>query len=723
MRLAFAVLRGDRGGRVAAALAAVGTAAGVLLALWLLTAPGALDAREARAAWRTPPAGATPGPLAVAVTRDEFDGRLIERFDVASTTAGEVAVAAGIPRRPRPGEVLLSPALAELVRTVPADRLGDRFPGAVVGELGPEALRFPDELVAIVGHRVGEVEGVPRRDLVGSTAVSGVGSGMPRLLTEVGLVVLVVPCLALVAAVGRLTEAARARRFAALRLAGATPGQVVRLTAVEAAVGALAGSALGVALSVPASRLAARVPWGGGAWFPEDFVPDPVTALVVAVLSAALLVGAAVLGHLRQLARPPAPPADQRVTARRLLFALAAAGVFALGLVHAQQAAGPQRFTVVLVGVGGVVVALVLVGPVATGLVGRALLRCRRGPLGLLVGRRLASRPVASFRASAGVLVAVFTGALALTMLPTLEEQVRFDDGTWRPGAVVARGVDPPARVDAVRREAGAPVVPMTTALVVSGGRAHQAVVGRCAEVATVLAGLVCAPGPAVYAPGPLEGPARLHDRRDRSDVDLPPGVPVRPSGGPVAVVDPELAPSVAARPDTAVVRTTPENRDAVRTVLARVLPGIALLDRGSTDGLAVTVLGDLRRAVVVGLVLAASLGGVGASVAAAGSVLDRGRTFAALVAAGTSKRLLRRALCAEVLLPVCAVTLAACGAGVAVGIGLLSVTPGIPDGARAQVTPWLAVPVAAGAVVALAAAVTSGSVLRRVTAVEQPGE
>ncbi|CCH29643.1 FtsX-like permease family protein [Actinosynnema sp. NPDC047251] len=467
MRVAFAVLRGDPRGRVAALLGGATTAVGVLLVLWLVGAPAALDARESRAAWRSATAGEGQGALTVATTRDEFGGRWIERFDVTSA-GGAVPVPAGIPRLPGPGEVLLSPALAALVREVPAERLGRRFPGAVVGEVGGAALRFPDELVAIVGHPHGTVAGTPRRDLVGAHRPDAADVGMLSLLSKVGLVVLVVPCLVLVASAGRLTAARRARRLAALRVAGATPGQALRLTAVEAAVGAVPGSVLGAVAAGPASRWAAEVPWGGGTWFPADFAPSPLTAGAVAVLASALLVGAAVLGHVRQrtVRRDAAPLGPgrwglgRRGTGRwgvagRLLFALVAAGVFGAGVVAAEVLGPRHHHVAVLVGLAGVVLALVVAGPVVTALVGRVVLRGRRGAWALLVGRRLATRPVAAFRASAGVLVAVFTGSLALTMLPVLEAEVRFDDGQWRPGAVVAHGVDGPWRVDVAREVVG----------------------------------------------------------------------------------------------------------------------------------------------------------------------------------------------------------------------------------------------------------------------------
>ena len=56
----------------------------------------------------------------------------------------------GVDRVPGPGEAVVSPALAALMKTVPADQLGDRI-GTVVGTIGDVGLRSPDELVAVVG--------------------------------------------------------------------------------------------------------------------------------------------------------------------------------------------------------------------------------------------------------------------------------------------------------------------------------------------------------------------------------------------------------------------------------------------------------------------------------------------------------------------------------------------------------------------------------------------
>src|SRR6185503_11870566 len=70
-----------------------------------------------------------------------------------------------------------------------------------------------------------------------------------------GVALLVMPVAVLAAAAGRLGAARREARLAALRLAGATPRQIIGMTAAEAAAvggaGALAGATL-YALLLPA---------------------------------------------------------------------------------------------------------------------------------------------------------------------------------------------------------------------------------------------------------------------------------------------------------------------------------------------------------------------------------------------------------------------------------------------------------------------------------------
>ncbi|RDI33473.1 FtsX-like permease family protein [Lentzea flaviverrucosa] len=718
MRIALAVLRRDRRSQVATVLVALGVMIAVSLVLWLLAAPNGLQARADRTAWRDGASQGDKGTISVAASQDSYDGKLIERFDVARTEQGAVPVAAGIARFPEAGEVLLSPALADLVRTTPPEKLGNRFPGRQIAELGPEALKFPGELVAIVGHEKVE-NGWPAADLRG-----GAGSyrddyhGMLYLLTRVGLVVLVVPCLVLVASAARLTAAKRERRLAALRLAGASPRQVVVMTAVETAIGAVVGSVLGVVLARPFSHLTAKVPWEGGTWYPGDFVPEPAVVAAVAVLAPLLVIGAAITGLRRVVNQPLAAEAKRGVRSWRLLTIAGALGVFFLGVMYAQQAGGDGQFTVVLLGLGAVALALVLAGPVLTAWVGRFFVGRWRRPSTLLAGRRLAGDPVAAFRGSAGVVIAVFTGSMALTMLPGLESQVPYRDSTWLENAIVAEQVT--HDVTPLRLALSGPIVTMLDGTINSGGSGPYVVVGECADIAKVLTGLQCRPGPAVYAPGPLQGNEfESSGSKDPVTARLPASYETRPfegSGRVSAVIDRGLLPSLTGEVSMVGVPTTPENRDAVHTALIGTLPGVRLVDGEQRGLFGDTLMADLQRATIIGLSIAAVLGGIGAAVSAAGSVIDRRRTFGALIAAGTPIRVLAHALRREVMLPVFAVTIAACGAGIVVGLGLLTLARGLVGHGEMPITPWVIAPVGVGVAVALVAALACGPVLRGIS-------
>ncbi|MGX1567885.1 hypothetical protein ACWIF5_40920, partial [Streptomyces sp. NPDC055509] len=100
------------------------------------------------------------------------------------------------------GEVYVSPALGELLRKLPADRLAGRFPRVpsygTSGTIGTTWLASPDDLVTVVGRGT---------DHQGSALLGAVQLAMP----------VVVPA----SAAGRLGAARREQRLAALRLAGA----------------------------------------------------------------------------------------------------------------------------------------------------------------------------------------------------------------------------------------------------------------------------------------------------------------------------------------------------------------------------------------------------------------------------------------------------------------------------------------------------------------------
>jgi hypothetical protein len=749
LRIAFAVLRNDSRSRISAALVTVGVALGVSLVLWLAAAPHALQQRADRISWRSNENAVSQtdnrAQVVVAANQDQFDGRLIQRFDLTRAhVGGFVSLPPGIREFPEPGQILLSPALAALVKATPPEKLGDRFPGQLVDEIGVPALEYPDELVAIVGHEPGTINGYATTGLGGNVGYAADNADMLYLLTRIGMVVLIVPCLVLVGSAARLTAARRERRLAALRLAGATVPQVIAMAAIETVVGAVLGSVIAVLAAEPLSHLTARIPWGGGTWLPGDFTSGALFTGFVAVLAPVLVVAAAVLGLRRVVDKPLAAAEQQnrrRISTTRLLGLLVAGGVFVLGLAIATSGyGGRDRFTVVLVGLGAVGAALVLAGPVVTALVGWIFVARWRKPSTLLAGRRLLGDPVASFRAAAGIVVAVFAGSLALTMLPGIEDQVPVFAGPWKDSAIVADSVNRNTdvigelRAELARRKLDAEVVPLvgghlrSTSNIYSQG--YQAVIAPCKDAAKVLSGLSasdCVEGPAVYIP--LGYQSSMHDlefaagSRRPQDAPTPKRLPAdvqlhTVAGDPqVMVIDPAVFPDLAAQPTGAATTTTPSTRDAVYTAVVRLLPDVPVADNYRDSSHGSVLMGDLRRATAIGLGLMALLSGASAAVAAAGSVIDRRRTFGALIAAGTPVRVLARALRREVVLPVLVATLGSCLAGMFVGIGLLGVTRSISGRGETLLYLWILAPAAAGFLVALAAAAACGPVLRTFSA------
>lgn len=413
LRLALA------GGRRALAITAFGIALGTAVLLLALTIDPAIHARAERLAWREP--SALTFDEATAQTRftlwsDAYRGRPLLRVLVAGTDAG-APIPPGIPSLPRPGSAYLSPALAALVGDVPGPELGDRL-GAIAGEIGDEALADPGELVAIIGVTPADLP-----HAVGVTSFEAIGDiptpqGFLRIALAIGIVGLLAPIGIFVATATRLSAARRAEKFAAIRLAGASPGQARRLAAVEALVaggGGAVGGIIGFFLLRPAAAL---LPFDGHAWFIDDLTPDLAWAAAVVGLVPLVSVAAALialngalsspLGTLRRSAPTP-------VSALRLVPLVGATALLAAAISwDGRGGSGDPNAQLVLVGVAFLLLVggLVWAGPYLVSVVAGLLRRVARQPATLIAARRLEADPRGGFYAISGVVLAVFIGSL-----------------------------------------------------------------------------------------------------------------------------------------------------------------------------------------------------------------------------------------------------------------------------------------------------------------------
>ena len=482
--------------------AAVGLGVGLLLTA--VAATNAVTTWNNSHAWlwtattSVPPDPATAGiaPLWWHPSSDIFDGRNIFRFDVAATGASS-PVPPGIRRDPGPGQYYASPALAALLRSTPADELGDRYPGRLAGVIGDAALSSPDSLVIVVGHTPAQLAGTPgsapvtsiattlSRSFSGQANPTGLNysppeagiqsSGIDLILSVVALAMLA-PVLIFIATATRLSAARREQRFAAMRLVGATRRQVSLLAATESTAAAILGVAAGFGIFFLLRAPVAGIPFLGEPFFPADMslsLPDilavaigvPVAAAVAARL-ALRRVHISPLGVARRTT--PRPPRAWRVLP--LLAGLAELGFF---VVHGTPASPGAEIWALLSGFLLIIVGLVIAGPWLTMAAARVLARRTSHPGALIAARRLADDPKAAFRAVSGLVLALFVTTVAVVSITTQDAKnvthVGHPRGRGRgdrPGGGVGH-VHVPARARRVRlgtgrarRAARGPVAP-----------------------------------------------------------------------------------------------------------------------------------------------------------------------------------------------------------------------------------------------------------------------
>src|SRR5215472_16779223 len=337
-------LRSGREPFVRLLVTAVAVAIGVAILLAVLADFHAFRATDNRPSWEsTAGQPVTPGYASAThselwnYSNDIFRGQTIERLDVAALGPG-APVPPGIRRLPAAGQYYASPALAALIRSAPADQLGDRFPGRLAGTIGQQALTGPEELVIYIGYRPAQLAGLPATQLISkiSTAVGRqVWTSYFRDAFVVGAIAFVFPILILVGTATRLAAARREERYAALRLVGATSRQISVISSVDAVVSALVGTLVGIGIFTALRPALADTAITSARYFYNEVTPTALGYLAVLVIVplasavASLLslrrVRISPLGVIRRV-MPPLP------TVWRIVPLLAGVALFIVGL-------------------------------------------------------------------------------------------------------------------------------------------------------------------------------------------------------------------------------------------------------------------------------------------------------------------------------------------------------------------------------------------------------
>ncbi len=211
----------------------------------------------------------------------------------------------------------------------------------------------------------------------------------------------------------RLAVARRDDRLAALRLAGATRGQVTAMAVLDALAQAVVGVVVGAALALAVTPAIARIEFQGMPFAPGELLPPMWVWLAAAgaVIATAL---AAALASLRRVHVTPLGVA-QRVRAKRLSlwrlggFAIAATAYIAIVVNDLI----PVELGVSIALLAIVVLSYSLIGPLVIQGVAWLVAKGARAPATLLAARRVVDDPRGAFNIVGAMAIAVMAGGVA----------------------------------------------------------------------------------------------------------------------------------------------------------------------------------------------------------------------------------------------------------------------------------------------------------------------
>ncbi len=419
-------LQSGREALVRLIITALSVAIGVTILLALLANFHAFQVTSKTPAWKNTVATSNSKPAANQLvwnySESIYKGRFIKQLSVAAL-GNQAPIPRGISALPTSGHYYASPALAQLIKTVPRDQLGDRYPGTQAGIIGRTALGNPDELAIIVGYRPEQLASMPntiRVDTISTTPAANGTTNMYRLSYGAGAIAMVIPLLILISTATRLAAARREERYAAMRLVGATPQQINIIAAIDSVTSSLLGGLLGIGTFLLLQPTFANLSLSGARFF-ADYVTPTLWGYLGVLIVIPLAGVAASLFSLRRVRISPLG-VSHKVTPRppkawRVLPLLLGIPVLLYPLLKDKADA---NIGIVFIGLIIIMIGLITGGSWLTMQLARLLSRLAPGAPSLLAARRIADNPTAAFRSVSGLVLAVFVGTIISIVTPAL---------------------------------------------------------------------------------------------------------------------------------------------------------------------------------------------------------------------------------------------------------------------------------------------------------------
>ncbi|MFE9447057.1 ABC transporter permease [Streptomyces sp. NPDC006739] len=721
---------GGREGWMRVLLTAMGVGLGVALLLLTTALPSALAVRHERDEARLDytygphiPKAADTLVIADANTTyrgDDVRGRLVQ------PEGPRAPMAPGLSKYPAPGDMVVSPALKELLDSGAGKLLRQRLPYRVVGTIGEPGLIGSRELAYYAGAENLSAHmnrwQTARITAFGHPQAVPTSSSAPDpvliMLVLVIFVVLLMPVAVFIAAAVRFGGERRDRRLAALRLVGSDSRMTRRIAAGEALAGSLVGLAFGTVFFLLGRQLAGSVEIVGVSVFPSYLNPTPALAALVALAVPAAAVLVTLFALRGVVIEPLGVVRTARQKRRRLWWRLLLpVGGLAMLAPMIGQGRTNGNFNQVLV-IGGVLLLLVGITTLLPWIVEAAVARLGRGSVAWqLAVRRLQLSSGTAARMVNGIAVAV-AGAIALQMVfagiqGDYTQSTGKDTTRAQMQVNLSRGV---ALGPASAKFAATKGVRKATALgsveVADRDWRHEAgartnvTVGDCAALREVARLTSCHDGDVFVAKGAerdedLDRLARpgLTLHVDTSDgpaagPDLTWTVPhrlprVTPVTGPTGNKDDGLLLTPASVPDAmsrvlsasvfvSLDDSVPDVHEYVRNTAAGVDPLADAMVWSSTEELQKFT--SIRTGLFVGAVCVLALIGASLLVSQLEQLRERRKLLSALVAFGTRRRTLSLSVLWQTAIPIALGLVLASAVGLALGAVLLKMV-GAPMG------------------------------------------
>ncbi|MFF2937578.1 ABC transporter permease [Streptomyces mirabilis] len=721
----FAVT-GGREGWVRMTLTAVGVGLGVALLLLCTALPNVFaartrveDARYANVYSQKVPSKADNTFLIAQADTTWHDDDILGRF--VEPEGKRAPLPPGVDTFPGKGEMVVSPALKNLLASDDATLLRERLPYKITGTIGESGL--------IGSHELAYYAGASGLKLTGFSPVHrlteyGKPDATPEktdpvllLMVLVVFVVLLTPVAVFIAAAVRFGGERRDRRLAALRLVGSDSHMTRRIAAGEALAGALLGLVIGTGFFLLGRQTLGSTEVLGVSVWPSYLDPSPVLAALVAVAIPAAAVLVTLLAMRGVMVEPLGVVRTAKQRRRRLWWRLLPP-LAGLAMLYPMIGKGRKNgdFNQYLV-ISGVLLLLIGITALLPWVVEAVVVRLGKGALSWqLAVRRLQLSSGTAARMVNGIAVAV-AGAIALQMLFTgtqsqytkatgkdpgrVQMQVDFSDrkplsgiereftGTKGVRAAVAPAISQYGDARRNPKNSNGLTVGNCTALrelatlpsckdgdvFITRTRSHYTSPSNADEIAVVKPGRQLYIDPSydgaergLEVPWTVPANVRVVDARKDSLQDAN-GLLVTPAALPAKAAPAVSSDGVYLRLDPSV----PDSREYIRNVVARIDPLAHTYSWSATQEDAKYA--SIRTGLFVGSAFVLALIGASLLVSQLEQLRERRKLLSALVAFGTRRRTLSLSVLWQTALPVGLGLVLATTVGITLGSVLLKMT------------------------------------------------